>query len=303
MKQNFDPSPQTILSQKPNKFHFWVIVISSIVSIGLVVGAVIYSSKINNQQISNVISTPTLTDNSTTSISNSESNNENLVDVVKSDTYTYEGKTLYYVQNDNLRNHFPHHYVTVYLSDGGVETEIIHEFPLFYNEMPKFEKTSKPNIVLLKTRFGDMGALIEEYYYIDVLTKKVINVTNFNRSFLKITEDNKQTFEIGLSITDNCGIVGENRREDMYATLEDITVNDKLQNVITQIRLLKCVDPGGIGSIYSPSPKIRFLGVSNNLSKVFFLLSGNDETVSWENNFSFDLGNKTVKEEDPVDIL
>jgi hypothetical protein len=148
-----------------------------------------------------------------------------------------------------------------------------------------------------------MGALIEEYYYIDVLTKKVINVTNFNRSFLRITDDNKQTFEIGLSITDNCGRVGENRREDMYATLEDITVNDKLQNVITQIRLLKCVDPGGIGSIYSPSPEIMFLGVSNNLSKVFFSLSGNDETVSWENNFSFDLGNKTVKEEDPVDIL
>ncbi|PJE57504.1 MAG: hypothetical protein COU82_01650 [Candidatus Portnoybacteria bacterium CG10_big_fil_rev_8_21_14_0_10_38_18] len=306
MEQNFDPNSQPNLQQTPSKFPTWAVVVLSVVVTALVVGLATYFLTKNNPQIANVTPTSTPIENQITPTNTPEPTANQPV-VVKNDSYAYGSKILSYAKNPQLQ--YSDQYVTVYFSDGGAKTEIIHQVPIDIagGGMPEFKKTSKPNIALLTTSFGDMGAFFSRYYYIDVLTKKVVQVNNTNGPTLEITDINNQVSKIQLSITDNCG-QGENRREDMSATLKDITVNGKLQNVITQTRSLKCVNPGGIGDIYSPSPAIKFSGVSNDLSKLFFSLEGDSwtsgsNTVLWKNNFSFDLINKVIKEESPVNIL
>jgi hypothetical protein len=306
MEQNFDPNSQPNLPQTPSKFPTWAIIVLSVVVTALVVGAATYFLTKNNQQVATVTPTPTPTANQTTPTDTPEPTANQPV-VVKSDSYTYGSKILSYAKNPQLQ--YSDHYVTVYFSDGGTKTEIIHQVPIGVagGSMPEFKKTTNPSIALLTTGDGDMGWTYGESYYINLATKKVVKIRVTNSPDLEITDTNNSVSKIQLSITDNCG-QGENRREDMSATLKDITVNGKLQNVITQTRSLKCVNPGGIGDIYSPSPTIKFSGVSSDLSKVFFSLEGDSytngsNTVLWKNNFSFDIVNKVIKEEAPANIL
>ncbi|HLC44615.1 MAG TPA: hypothetical protein VJK50_02120, partial [Patescibacteria group bacterium] len=306
MEQNFDPNSQPNLPQTPGKFPTWAVVVSSVVITALVVGLATYFFTKNNQQVANVTPTPTPTENPITPTNTPEPTTNQPV-VVKSDSYTYGSKILSYAKNPQLQ--YSDQYVTVYFSDGGAKTEIIHQVPIDIagGGMPEFKKTSKPNIALLTTSFGDLGAFFSRYYYIDVLTKKVVQVNSTNGPTLEITDANNSVSKIQLSITDNCG-TGENRKSGVAATLKDLTLNSKLQNVISQPRTLTCTGPIELGPAYSPDPTFNFVGISSDLSKVFFSLEGDSytngsNTVLWKNNFSFDLTSKVIKEENPANIL
>jgi len=292
MEQNFDPNSQPNLPQTPSKFPTWVIVVSSVVVTALVVGMATYFLTKNNQQVANVTPTPTPTENPITPTNTPEPTSNQPV-VVKSDSYTYGSKILSYAKNSQLQ--YSDQYVTVYFSDGGAKTEIIHEVPIDIagGGMPEFKKTAKPNIVLLTTTFADLGAFFKGYYYIDLDSKKTIQYFYTDQG-LQITDSSNKVSKIELSITDNCG-EGENRKEDMNAVLEDLVVDGKPQNAITETISLQCMNPGGIGPIYNPPPALTFLGTKNDLSKFFFSLLGN--------NFSFDLVSKVIKKENPANIL
>lgn len=326
MEQNFNQDSQSNIPQKSDKIPILAIVVLSIVAIGFILESVAYF--FNNSKVSKVPSVPTSIDSQIIPTSTSQSTTDDVAVVklnsetlpistsksiaeppviITNNSYTYGNKVLFYEKNPELE--YSDQYVTVYFSDGNTKTEIIHKVSknLSSTEMPEFKRTSKPNIALLTSRSADMGAFFEEYYYIDLLTKKVLKVYNTFGPMLQITDADHQVSKIELSILDTCGM-DENRRQDMDATLEDITVNGTLQHAITQTRLLRCVNPGGIGSVYAPSPEIKFSGVSSDLSKVFFSLEGESwikeqRTVLWKNNFSFDVVRKVIREEDPTNVL
>lgn len=210
---------------------------------------------------------------------------------------------------NNPRLKYPDQYVTVYITEDGKKTELIKEVPIDIagGGMPEFKETSKPSIALLITSFGDSGAFFSRTYFIDITTRKVLSVNNTNGPTLEVTDTNGQVSKIELSINDTCG-TGESRKDGSSATLKDIIVNDRATGALKQTRTLTCVNPGGIGAIYEPSPVFDFMGVSNDLTKVYFSLSGSSykngqEQILWKSDFSFDVKSKAVKDEKPDKLL
>jgi hypothetical protein len=305
MQQDFDPN---VLSNPPEihrQMPVWGVAISVVVT-ALVVGITTYFYTSSTKQVVSVESTPAVT----RSQMQSSSTPEPVVShgaVIQDNSYIYGSKRLSLAKNPQLQN--SDHTVTVYYSDGDSKSEIIREVPVDVagDTAPEFKKTSKENVALLVTSTGDLGAFSQRNYYINLDTKAVLQINSTNGPTVEVTGTDGQFSEIELSITDDCG-QDENRKENMSAVLKDITVNGKLQNAIAQTRELACVNPGGIGDVYSPSPSMSISGASSDLSKVFFVLSGDSwqsdsKTVLWKSNYSFDLSHKSVKEEAPVNAL
>ena len=236
--------------------------------------------------------------------------NENINDqqvAIEKEAYHYGDKTLLYtknLQNDN--------YVTVYFLENNTKAELIREVPIDIpgGRMPEFQATSRPSIALLKIESGDSGGFFQEYYYIDIATKQVIKIrsTNSDNSpTLDIINSESQVANIQLFIIGSCvedGVLNEGKT----VFLNDLALNGENQSVIAQPRALKCVDPRGIGDIYSPSPAMSFIGITSDLSKIFFSLSADNsesgnKNILWQSDYSFDLINKIIKEESLTSLL
>lgn len=283
-------------------------VIAGVVAI-ILLAIIGYSVLRNSKQNKQSDQTSTITNNSASDNSSIQptSTASEQTAVVKSDSYAYDNVILSYEKNPKLQN--PDDYVTVYITESGKKTELVKEVPIDIpgGSMPEFKKTSNPNIALLTISSGDSGGFFSRSYFIDITGRNIVSVTNTNGSTLEVTNADNQISKIALLINDTCG-KGENRKDGATAILKDITVNNHATSVVKQAKTLTCVNPGGIGAIYEPSPTFDFVGVSNDLSKVYFSLSGNSfkngqQQVVWKNNISFDIKAGTVKEETPANTL
>ncbi len=175
---------------------------------------------------------------------------------------------------------------------------------------PQFKKTSDPNIALLHLASGDAGYFSEDFDIINLATKQIIQ-TNYNNGLTIIVVDAKgQTLKIEPNIDDPCGNV---ERKPEQAVLNDFLVNGQVAHVLQPITL-KCIDPGGIGAIYSPSPAISIIGISRDLSKVYFNFSATNvidkgnynfdySDKAWSDNYVFFITTGKIVKENPTDLL
>ncbi len=219
-------------------------------------------------------------------------------------SYTYGDVVLSYdfPQGDNQN-------VVVYISKNGVKTVLIKSVPIGVagGTLPQFKRTFNPAIALLTTTDGDLGGYWSQSYYIDVPNSKVLSVRVTNGPYIEITNSNGIVNKIELSINDKCG-EGEQRKEGMTATIDGLMLNNKLAFGLTGGRTIKCLNPGGIGPIYSPELKLTLTGVSKDLTKIFFTLKGlnyqnNNPEMLWQYNFIYYINNNSFVQGQASDIL
>ncbi|MDP3899561.1 MAG: hypothetical protein Q8Q23_00580 [bacterium] len=193
--------------------------------------------------------------------------------------------------------------VTVYLDDGSSKTVLFQELAFSIGgSRPEFQEVVESNIALLTFGNGDSGWFQNNYHYINVSSKKVISIKDVNLDIdvINIT-DHKQSWEVSIFIENECKYFEGDEikiRDGENSYLVDITLNGKATHVLTEQRVLTCVDPGGIGSGFLPNVSLQYVGVSKDLSKVFFYLISTD-TVE----LVFDIDSQTVLKEAPHDLV
>ncbi|PIR03972.1 MAG: hypothetical protein COV59_02195 [Candidatus Magasanikbacteria bacterium CG11_big_fil_rev_8_21_14_0_20_39_34] len=208
--------------------------------------------------------------------------------------------TIFYELNNNP---FAQKKVTVYLDDGNEKTELFQETAWSIGgSNPEFQEIKSNNIVLLTFTNGDMGWFQKNYHYVNVTNKEVISVEDIDvdAGLIKISNQ-KQDWEISTFIKNECKYFEDGKvkiRDGENSYLTDLTLNGKRVNVLTQERVLKCIDSDGLGTGLNPDVDLKYSGISKDLSKIFFSLTSTDGVE-----FAFDINNQTILESVPQDLV
>ena len=193
--------------------------------------------------------------------------------------------------------------VTVYLDNGSSKTALFQELAFSIGgSRPEFQEVVEPNIVLLTFSNSDSGWSQNNYHYINVSSKKVVSIedVNLDKDFIKISTQ-KQDWEISTFIKNECKYFEDGKvkiRDGENSYLTDLTLNGKRVNVLTQERVLKCIDSDGLGTGLNPDVDLKYSGISKDLSKIFFSLTSTDGVE-----FAFDINNQTILESVPQDLV
>lgn len=148
--------------------------------------------------------------------------------------------------------------------------------------VPEFYQTSSSGVVLLKAGSADMGGFTRQYYYIDLSSENVLKITE-TPGALEV-DDNKIT----LGIEERCPArEGYGEYEGGVDYLKHILVNDIVNYSYPSYVQLYCVDPGGLGDIYSNQPYIKFSRANDSMSRVYFEIL--------EREYYFDLDSSEVE--------
>lgn len=248
------------------------------------------NSVVNTNQATNTnsgINTNTIVNTNTiNNINTAPEENDNKVISYQTGKYT-----VFYELNSNP---FAQKQVTIYLDDGNSKTELFKETAWSIGGTnPEFQELKDANIVLLTFGNGDSGGFWKNYHYINVINKNVVSIQNINddASLIKISAQ-QQSWEISTFIQDACKSFENGKvviRDVESSLLTDLTLNGERVNILTQETVLKCVDPGGLGSWFDPYVELKYLGINKNLSKIFFSLTTTD-TIE----FAFDINNQTI---------
>jgi hypothetical protein len=184
----------------------------------------------------------------------------------------------------------------VHIVKNGVDTllNITIPFDAPGARLPEFHTTNNPDIGLITSGIGDMGGVWHGSYYINLKTDEVTQVSYTNSPSLMV---NDQT--ITLSIEDPCGYkLGRLNGEEAKVT--GLVINDKkVAYTFAKPYILTCVDPGGIGSIYSPELTIKNISASDDISKVYFTFaaenwSNSQPDIIWEDKFTLDIASQKI---------
>ncbi len=177
--------------------------------------------------------------------------------------------TIYYEANKNNGD-----YADVYFTKSGNTQKIISEVPIGIagGSVPQFSKLKNPSVVLLTSGDADMGTLFKNYYYIDIVSGKVIAVKTNNIRSLNVTGANEVDYKIELFLENDCRVTEGNSEtiSEGNTLLADVILNSKKQGLIKNPQVIKCANPGGIGSWYKPDPQIEYVGISSDLSSIVF---------------------------------
>lgn len=284
----------------------WSIAIFTLIVVGGALGWFL----VNNQSIAEI---PQQTENKDAQIAQNINEQENkILDSENSKTVPSEqdenkvvsyqtGKyTVFYEINNSP---WVQDKVTVYLNDGDTTSELFQEVAWSIGgDNPKFQKLKDENIVLLTFGNGDSGWSQKNYHFINVTNKDVISIEDINGSagLIKIYNQT-QDWEISTFIKNECKYFQDGKikiRDGENSYLTDLTLNDERVNVLTEERILKCVHPYGLGTGLNPDVDLKYLGISKNLSKIFFSLTSTD-TVE----FAFDINNQTIQKSAPYDLV
>lgn len=215
-------------------------------------------------------------------------------------SYRTGGYTVFYELNNSP---FAQDKITVYLDDGNSKTELFKETAWSVGgSNPEFQKIKDENIVLLTFTNGDSGGFQKNYHYINIINKNVVSIENINHDagFIKISAQ-KQNWEISTFIKDACKSFEGGKiviRDVENSLLTDLTLNGESVNILTEEKILKCVDPGGLGSWFNPYVDLKYLGINRDLSKIFFSLTSTD-TIE----FAFDTNSQTISKAMPNDLV
>lgn len=192
--------------------------------------------------------------------------------VIQDNKYQYNSIELSYVL-ENQKN-------VVYITKNGVKkvllSEVIYDAP--GGSEPKFYKTDKPNIALLESGLGDMGSIIKEYYYIDLLSERIFSVINKNTSM------SVNGVKLSFDISDDCGTGAD--RVAGRAYLSNLLVDGGVKHTFDPKIELTCVNPDGFGSIYESEPTFNFKSADLDLGKVYFSVP--------QGSFLFDISDKSI---------
>ncbi|MDQ5938557.1 MAG: hypothetical protein QG603_416 [Patescibacteria group bacterium] len=206
----------------------------------------------------------------------SEGQNKEKSVVIQDNKYQYDSIELSYVL-ENQKN-------IVYISKNGVKKvlldNVIYDAP--GGSEPKFYKTNKPNIALLESGLGDMGSIIKEYYYIDLLSERILIVINNNISM------SVNGVKLFFDISDDCGTGAD--RVAGRAYLSNLLVDGGVKHTFDPKIELTCVNPDGFGSIYESEPTFNFKSADVEQGKVYFSVL--------QNSFSFNISDKSITSAD-----
>lgn len=193
--------------------------------------------------------------------------------------------------------------VTFYLTDGENIIELFKENALSIGGgEPEFEEIKDPNIFMVTFSNGDSGWIQTNYHYTDVRNKNTISIEDItsDKDIIKITSQ-KQVWEISTLINNDCKYFvdgGFKFKDGENSYLTDLTINGKATKALSKERTLKCTDPGGLGSGLEPGVGLKYLGISKDLSKIFFSLSSTDIVE-----FAFDFNSQSISESEPDNLL
>lgn len=207
---------------------------------------------------------------------------------------------IFYENNDNPK--LPKQ-LTYYLTDGENKVELFKENALSIGgDGPEFQKIKDSNIFLVTFDNGDMGWFQSNYHYTDVRNQNTISIEDItsDKDIIKITSQ-KQVWEISTLINNDCKYFvdgGYKIKDGENSYLTDLTINGKETKALSKERTLKCTDPGGFGSGLEPGVGLKYLGISKDLSKIFFSLSSTDVVE-----FAFDLNSQSISESEPDNLL
>lgn len=225
----------------------------------------------------------------------------NRCDVETPSSYNYRNKTVSYGCLPAEIKSEADHNTNVYITDGISKKDVIKQFPAYFpNTDVKFKKTSMRNIVLLTSFSGDLGGYFDSYYYIDLDSEKLLGMVDNSNMGLEVGNGINQPSKISLLVENNCD-------KNNGAILKDINLDGLPQHVITQPQVLLCHQGFDNSNTFE---LIKYIGANKDLSKIFFSVSEtswNENTGKTTNifmhNYSYDLINKRIIEESPIDIL
>lgn len=218
-------------------------------------------------------------------------------------------KNLYY-QLDSSRQT-----VNVYLEKDKQFNMIIKDVPIggASGIMPEFLRTSDPNIILLSMGEADSGGWYKNNYYINIKNISVVTISSRGSAepVIEVMDSYKLNAKISISIENKCSVSVGDRFEcknSGNASLNDLTLNDKKINALKEPKILSCFDPGGLGGCYKESIQLEYQGISKDMGKVFFYFIGKRQdgekiTNLWQENFSFNIKNQTIAQEEPNNLL
>jgi hypothetical protein len=194
--------------------------------------------------------------------------NVNSSPIITDSKYIYNSLELYYSEKDGQIKGY-----NLYININGnakiIADDIIFDAP--GGSLPKLYETDDPNIVLLKAASGDMGGYTKQNYYVDLRTEDILKIVETN-SIFKINN-----YQIELYIEDNCptrlGLVGY---EGGTAYLNDILIDEVSKYEYSPRVELTCVDPGGLGNIYEPQPRIELIESNTDMDNVYFSVLEDD---------------------------
>lgn len=178
----------------------------------------------------------------------------------------YEGVELYYEYKEGSELGY-----NLFIKKSGKEkllaNDILFDGP--GGSVPEFSKTNNPSVVLLKASMSDMGGYIKQYYYIDLNSEEILKIVETQDS-LEIN-GNKLT----LDIEEHCPArVGQGEYEGGTDYLKYVLVNGVKSYEYPSYIQLHCIDPGGLGDIYSNQPHIFFNRVDSYMDLVYFKIFG-----------------------------
>ncbi len=192
--------------------------------------------------------------------------------LIKDNKYQYNSIELSYTLKDGNN--------VVYITKNGVKKvlldKVIYDAP--GGSEPKFYKTDKANIALLESGLGDMGSIIKEYYYIDLLSERILSVVNNSASM------SVNGVKLSFGINDNCGTGADRVAGKAY--LNNLLVDDSVKYTFNPAIQLICVNPDGFGPIYESEPAFNFTSADLDLGKVYFSVS--------QSSFIFNISDRSI---------
>jgi hypothetical protein len=108
--------------------------------------------------------------------------------------------------------------------------------------------TNNPDIFILRSGFQDMGINLLKDEYLDINKKEIVSHVLINENLYIDLMIKGEDSEISFAI-DNC----LQKEEGTEIELKGINLNKEVVFEFESAPLIKCVDPGGIGSIHKPA--------------------------------------------------
>lgn len=127
-------------------------------------------------------------------------------------------------------------------------------------------KTNQPNIIILKGGFMDLGAFSKWKKYLDIGKAEIVALTNISQAKevkLGKGEDYEHFIKFDMGSCDP-NVVEEGKE----VKLKNILLNGKPIYHFKEPITLECIDPGGLGPIYSPDPSFGKVFFNKDFSKI-----------------------------------